>query len=42
MIRQQYEGVKNLLLDDFTAKVVSMVHSQNQILEKEAYLVNAS
>eukprot|EP01040_Poterioochromonas_malhamensis_P002387 gene2387-2534_t len=32
-------GMKALLLDPVTAKIVSMVYSQTQILEKEVYLI---
>lgn len=34
-----YLGMKALLLDPSTTKIVSMVYSQTQILEKEVYLV---
>lgn len=33
------EGMKALILDSATTKIVSMVYSQTQILEKEVYLV---
>ena len=32
-------GMKALILDPMTTKIVSMVYSQTQVLEKEVYLV---
>lgn len=38
---QSSSGMKVLLLDSVTTKVVSMVYSQTQVLEKEVYLVES-
>jgi len=36
---KELDGMKALLLDSYSTKIVSMVYSQTQIIEKEVYLV---